>query len=54
MEPQNPLLDEFVLSLARSERPRLCFISTGSGDAEGYVARFYRAFSALDCRPTAA
>jgi dipeptidase E len=52
MEPANPLLDKFVLSLARSSRPRVCFLPTASGDAEGYVARFYRAFSALDCRPT--
>jgi dipeptidase E len=52
MEPENPLLDEFVLSLARSSTPRVCFVPTASGDAEGYVARFYRAFSALDCRPT--
>jgi dipeptidase E len=52
MEPANPLLDEFVLSLARSSPPRVCFLPTASGDAEGYVARFYRAFSALDCRPT--
>jgi peptidase E len=52
MEPENPLLDEFVLSLARSSTPRVCFVPTASGDAEGYVAGFYRAFSALDCRPT--
>src|ERR1700727_1890289 len=51
MEPENPLLDRFVLSLARSSPPRVCFVPTGSGDAEGYVARFYRAFSTLDCRP---
>lgn len=52
MEPDNRLLDEFVLSLAHVSSPRVCFLPTASGDAEGYVARFYRAFSALDCRPT--
>jgi dipeptidase E len=52
MEPENLLLDRFVLSVARSSPPRVCFVPTGSGDAEGYVARFYRAFSTLDCRPT--
>jgi len=52
MEPENPLLDAFVLSLARRERPRVCFVATASGDADGYVASFYRAFAALDCRPT--
>jgi dipeptidase E len=52
MEPENPLLDRFVLSLARSERPRVCFVPTASGDSERYVAGFYRAFAAHDCRPT--
>jgi dipeptidase E len=52
MEPDNPLLDRFVLSLARSSPPRVCFVPTASGDADGYVADFYRAFSALDCRPS--
>jgi dipeptidase E len=51
MEPDNLLLDRFVLSLARASRPRVCFVPTASGDAEGYVARFYRAFAGLDCRP---
>jgi dipeptidase E len=52
MEPDNPLLDEFVLSLARSSRPRVCFLPTASGDADSYTVRFYRAFAALDCRPS--
>jgi peptidase E len=51
-EPENPLLDEFVLSLARHPRPRVCFVPTASGDAEGYIARFYRSFAALECRPS--
>jgi dipeptidase E len=50
MEPENPLLDEFVLSLARTSRPRVCFLPTASGDSVEYVVRFYRAFSAYDCR----
>jgi dipeptidase E len=50
-EPDNPLLDRFALRLARRERPRVCFVATASGDAEGYVARFYRAFAEHDCRP---
>lgn len=33
MEPDNPLLDEFVLSLARRKRPRVCFVPTASADA---------------------
>jgi peptidase E len=50
MEPSNPLLDEFVLSLARQARPRVCFVPTASGDSEWYIGQFYRAFAKLDCR----
>jgi peptidase E len=50
-ESDNPLLDRFVLSLARRERPRVCFLATASGDSERYVANFYRAFSEHDCEP---
>ena len=48
-EPDNPLLDGFVLGLARRERPRVCFLGTASGDADSYVTRFYRAFVDHDC-----
>jgi dipeptidase E len=44
-EPDNPLLDEFVLSLARRTPARVCFIPTASADAVTYIAKFYRAFS---------
>ena len=50
MEADNPLLDDFVLSLARGSPPRVCFVATASGDSAAYVADFYRAFAARDCR----
>ncbi len=47
MEPDNPLLDDFLLSLAAAgRRPRVCFVPTASGDAAGYVERFLDAFPA--------
>jgi peptidase E len=51
-EPYNPLLDRFVLDLAGRERPNVCFVATASGDSEGYVASFYRAFAQHDCQPS--
>lgn len=45
MEPANPLLDNFVLSLAKRQPPHVCFLPTASGDSPSYVARFYRALS---------
>jgi len=45
MEPRNPKLDDFVLSLARRKRrPRVCFVGTASGDNDYYLRRFHEAF----------
>jgi len=52
MEPDNPALDHFVISLARRENPSVCFLATASGDAESYIDSFYSAFRKLPCRPT--
>lgn len=46
MEAGNTLLDDYVLSLADRERPRVCFLPSASGDADHYVVRFYRFFGA--------
>ena len=51
MEPDNPLLDRYILAQARCPNPVVCFVPTASGDSETYIARFYAAFSALPCRP---
>ena len=52
MEPDTPLLDDFVLSLARRPAPRVCFVATAGGDSPQYVRDFYRAFAPRDCRPS--
>ncbi len=41
MEPGNLLLDQFFFSLAEKSKPEVCFIGTASGDAQGYIERFY-------------
>src|SRR3954471_22895230 len=51
MEPDNPLLDDYVLSLARAPRPRVCFVPTASGDSGGYCLRFCEAFARHDGFP---
>jgi dipeptidase E len=52
MEWGNPLLDDYVLSLAGVEQPKVCFLPTASGDADHYVVRFYRAFAAPRSEPS--
>jgi dipeptidase E len=48
MEKDSSTLDNYALSLTAKGRPRVCFLPTASGDADHYVVRFYRRFSA-DC-----
>ena len=52
MEPDNPLLDDFVLGLSGKERPRVCFVPTASGDSASYTERFYAAFGGGRAEPS--
>lgn len=52
MEPENLLLDQFILSTAELPRPKVCFVGTASGDARSFSEKFLTAFSALPCVPT--
>jgi dipeptidase E len=49
-EPENPLLDGYLLSLAPPGRPpRVCFVGTASGDTPDYRQRFHAAFADGRC-----
>ena len=52
MEPENPRLDRYVLSLARRSPPKICFVPTASGDSDNYIVRFYDAFTVDRCLPS--
>jgi dipeptidase E len=52
MEPENPALDRFVLSLAGRPIPRICFLPTASGDPDDHIARFHAAFDSELCEPS--
>jgi peptidase E len=51
MEPDNPVLDEFILGLSPRREPRICFLPTASGDPDAHIARFYAAYRDLPCEP---
>ncbi|MEA2493681.1 MAG: dipeptidase [Thermoleophilaceae bacterium] len=51
-EDQAAPLREFILSLARQPRPRVCFLPTAAGDNPEAIARFYRILCAMECRPS--
>ena len=50
MEREPSLLDEYFVRTAGVRNPKVCFISTAAGDPEDMLAKFYKAFSKLDCR----
>jgi dipeptidase E len=49
MEPNNPLLDDFVLSLARAQEPRVLFLPTASGDTTAQINAFQARFAGRTC-----
>ncbi|MGE7770131.1 Type 1 glutamine amidotransferase-like domain-containing protein [Viridibacillus arvi] len=52
MEPENPLLDSYILTQSKEINPKICFTPTASGDADNYIARFYDFFKTQNCKPT--
>ncbi|MFS1516256.1 Type 1 glutamine amidotransferase-like domain-containing protein [Bacillus sp. SCS-151] len=52
MEPDNPLLDQYILKQSIKPKPSICFIPTASGDAEDYIERFYQFFHKQNCNPS--
>ncbi|SFD48696.1 Peptidase E [Bacillus sp. OV194] len=52
MEPENPLLDQYILRQSLKKNPKICFLPTASGDAEGYIERFYQGFKKHECVPS--
>jgi dipeptidase E len=44
MEPDNPALDDFVLSLTHTPEPRVLFLPTASGDPTAQITSFYARF----------
>lgn len=39
------LIDDLLLTMTGQDYPRVCFIPTASGDSQGYVERFEKAFA---------
>jgi dipeptidase E len=52
MEPHNPALDDYVLSLTDAAEPRVCLLPTASGDGEAQIRQFHATFGARACEPS--
>ena len=45
-------IEDFLLGLARSSRPRVCYLPTAGGEKAEWIVRFYEEFSARGCEPS--
>ncbi|MEG9295202.1 Type 1 glutamine amidotransferase-like domain-containing protein [Mangrovibacillus sp. Mu-81] len=52
MEPDNPLLDRYILNQSDKQNPKICFIPTASGDSDQYISKFYTFFEKEKCQPS--
>lgn len=52
MEPDNPLLDRYILGATGKSRPKVCFFPHATPDPVRFVRNFYDAFARLECRPS--
>ena len=48
----DPALDELVLRLTRTPRPRVCLLPTAGGDSEHQIRRFYETYQDRLCEPS--
>jgi len=52
MEPDNSRLDRYILASTGSEKPKICFVPTASGDASSFLEKFYASFRGVSCVPS--
>jgi peptidase E len=51
MENRHSPVDQYIVALTAKLRPRVCFVSTPSGDLPETIDRFYEAYGSLECEP---
>ncbi|MCC6865803.1 MAG: Type 1 glutamine amidotransferase-like domain-containing protein [Ignavibacteria bacterium] len=51
-QPDNPLLDEYLLLQTNKAKPKVLFLPTAGGDHEDYIKKFYRAYKKFNCIPS--
>ena len=52
MEPENPLLDQYIVKQAYKTNPSVCFLPHATDDAIRYTFKFFKAFTQLEVKPT--
>jgi dipeptidase E len=51
-QPDNLLLDEYILLQTNKSRPKVLFLPTAGGDHDEYIEKFYRAYRKFNCEPS--
>ena len=42
-------IEKYIVKQSKEPNPKICFIPTATGDDQGYIDNFYKAFDSLDC-----
>ena len=51
-QPDNLLLDEYILLQTNKSKPRILFLPTAGGDHPDYIDKFYNSYKKLNCKPS--
>ena len=43
-------IEKYIVSQSKNKNPSICFIPTATGDDQGYIENFYKAFDSLNCK----
>ena len=43
------LIERYIVEQSSKNNPKICFIPTATGDDQGYIDNFYKAFDSLGC-----
>ena len=50
--PGDGIIEQYILNQSNSDRPKICFIPTATGDDEAYKVSYYSIMSKLKCEAT--
>ena len=43
-------IEKYIVDQSKNKNPSICFIPTATGDDQGYIENFYKAFDLLNCK----
>jgi len=49
--PNNPIIEKYIVDQSAKDNPNVCFIPTASAEDKQYTVNYYTAFTKLNCNP---